>query len=38
MQYFYQIVLLLGRLTYLPNMNLFPWTAFLSEGFENGII
>ena len=25
-------------LTYLPKMNLFPGTAFLPEGFENGII
>ena len=25
-------------LTYLPKMNLFPRTAFLPEGFENGII
>ena len=38
MQYFYQIVLQLECLTYLPKMNLFPWTAFLPEGFENGII
>ena len=37
-QYFYQIVLKLGCLTYLPKMNLFPWTVFLPEGFENGII
>ena len=38
LQYFYQIVLQLECLTYLPKMNLFPWTAFLPEGFENGII
>ena len=38
LQYFYQIVLQLECLTYLPKMNLFPWTAFLAEGFENGII
>ena len=38
LQYFYQIVLQLKCLTYLPKMNLFPWTAFLPEGFENGII
>ena len=25
-------------LTYLPKMNLFPWTVFLPDGFENGII
>ena len=31
--YFYQ-----ECLTYLLKMNLFPWTAFLPEGFENGII
>ena len=36
--YFYQIVLQLCCLTYLPKMNLFPWTVFLPEGFENGII
>ena len=24
--------------TYLPKMNLFSWTVFLPEGFENGII
>ena len=35
---FYQIVLYLEYLTYLPKMNLFPGTAFLPEGFENGII
>ena len=38
MQYFYRVVLQLECLTYLPKMNLFPWTAFLPEGFENGII
>ena len=38
LQYFYQIALQLECLTYLPKMNLFPWTAFLPEGFENGII
>ena len=31
LQYFYQIVLQLECLTYLPKMNLFPWTAFLPE-------
>ena len=25
-------------LIYLPKMNLFPWTVFLPDGFENGII
>ena len=38
LQYFYQIALQLECLTYLPKMNLFPWTAFLLEGLENGII
>ena len=38
LQYFYQIVSQLECLTYLPKMNLFTWTAFLPEGFENGII
>ena len=38
LQYFYQIVLWLGCLTYLPKMNLFSSTAFLPEGFENGEI
>ena len=38
LQYFYQIALQLECLTYLPKMNLFSWTAFLLEGFENGII
>ena len=38
LQNFYQIVLQLECLTYLPKMNLFLWTAFLPEGFENGII
>ena len=38
LQYFYQIALQLECLTYLPKMNLFPWTAFLLEGFENGIL
>ena len=37
LQYFYRIVLQLECLTYLPKMNLFPRTAFLPEGFENGI-
>ena len=31
-------ILQLECLTYLPKMNLFPRTAFLPEGFENGII
>ena len=38
LQYFYQIVLQLECLTYLPKMKLFSWTAFLPQGFENGII
>ena len=38
LQYFYHIVLQLECLTYLPKMNLFPWTTFLPESFENGII
>ena len=25
-------------MSYVPKMNLFPWTAFLPEGFENGTI
>ena len=28
----------MGCLTYLPKMNLFAWTVFLPEGFENDII
>ena len=35
---FYQIVMQLECLSYLPKMNLFPWIAFLPKGFENGII
>ena len=33
-----KIVFGLVRVTYLPKMNLFPWTVFLPDGFENGII
>ena len=38
LQYFYQTVLQLKCLSYLPKMNLFPLIAFLPKGFENGII
>ena len=28
----------MGCLIYLPKMNLSPWTVFLPEGFENGVV